>query len=112
MIARAKPKQRRGKPEPLQARVIICDLCQVIAGGKNAVRTDQPFDLKNERVESGKINQAKSTKKNPAWQQLRPRTFNWSLRSQQPFRGLLNASEHVSPWVDYSFQARGHMDVP
>jgi len=88
MVAGAKPEKRWRKPETLQARIVICHVAQVTGCRKNAVRADEAFDLKNQRVERRKINKAERAQKKPARQQVAPRAFARRFRPEQPFGGV------------------------
>src|SRR5581483_7302579 len=94
MIAGAKPKKRGRIPQAQDSRIVMGDSRQVLAGWKYALRTDQSFDLKNERVKRGKINQSERAKYDPASQQVRARSFSWSFRSQEPVRNFSETVEH------------------
>ena len=96
MIAGAEPEQRWSKPETLQARIVICHVAQIARGRQDAVGADHAFDLKNKRVERGKINNAKAAQKNPARQQMRARSFARGFRPQQPFGSLCDIGHRSS----------------
>src|SRR5882724_9125588 len=95
MIAGTEPEQRWREPETLDARIIICYVAQIARGGQDAARADKTFDLKNERVKRGKINNTQGAQKYPARQHMSARSFGRGFRPQQPFSGVCDTRQHI-----------------
>ena len=65
-VASVEPEQRRRVPELPDARELLMDQGQVLAGWKNPPLADESVDLERERVERGKEDEPERTKEEPS----------------------------------------------
>src|ERR1700741_308227 len=84
MRAARKPKQGGRIPQAAAVAKGMRHGLEVLVSGKNPLRSNEPADLKNQRVEGGKINTGECAQEEPAWNQAIDRT---TLRVKKPSDG-------------------------
>ena len=89
--AGGEPQQRRRKPEAGHAE-LARHCFEIFVGGKNSVRADESADLKDQREEGRKINQAERAQKDPARKQAVRRAI---FRIEPPAN---EGRRRPSPW--------------